>query len=220
MTSKEKNKEEKEMNKKESQDSEKIEIERKDSKKSEKESKKDKSSKELEEAKKKIEELEKKVSELNDSYLRKVAEFENYKRRTENDQLNLVKYAAENFILNILPIFDDLGRSLKHIKEEDSFESTKKGLEMVYDKFGKVLESQGVKRMEVKGKEFDFNFHEALMQQKVEGVPPHTVIEEVEPGYMYKDKVIRHAKVIVSQESSDDTPKDTGDSKENDSNNE
>ena len=71
---------------------------------------------------------------------------------------------------------------------------------MVLDKFTKVFEEIGIKKMETKGKEFDFNFHEALLQQPADNIPANTVIDEVEPGYFYKDKVIKHAKVIVSQE--------------------
>lgn len=148
----------------------------------------------------KISEIQKENVELKDALLRKAAEFENFKRRNENDQLNILKYAAESFIRNILPIYDDLERSLAHIDEATNFDSTKKGLMLVYEKFGKILDNQGVKKIEAKGKPFDVHFHEALMQQPAEGIPPHTVLEVLEPGYMYKDRVIRHSKVIVSQE--------------------
>lgn len=143
-------------------------------------------------------ELEKQISELKDTLLRKAAEFENYKRRTEADQLNILKYAAESFIRNVLPVYDDFERSMAHIDDENNFESTKKGLALLFDKFGKILESQGIKKIDAKGKSFDVHYHEALMQQQVEGAAPHTVLDVIEPGYVYKDKVIRHAKVIVS----------------------
>ena len=159
-----------------------------------------KQSDELSTALNKIAELEKLNSELKDTLLRKAAEFENYKRRTENDQLNILKYAAESFIKNILPVYDDLERSLSHIDEETNFESTKKGLLLVHEKFGKIMEAQGIKKIDAKGKQFDVHYHEALMQQPAAGVPPNTVLEVLEPGYIYKDRVIRHAKVIVSQE--------------------
>lgn len=146
----------------------------------------------------KIEELEKLNFELKDTLLRKVAEFENYKRRTENDQLNLLKYAAESFIKNMLPIYDDLERTVAHVDDENNFEQTKKGILLIFEKFGKALENQGVKRIEAKGTKFDVSLHEALMQQNVEGAEPHTVLDVIEQGYTYKDKVIRHAKVIVS----------------------
>jgi len=148
----------------------------------------------------KIQELETKINELKDALLRKAAEFENYKRRTENDQFNLLKYAAEPFIINILTVYDDLERSLEHIDEENSFDSLKKGLQLVYDNFTKILENQGVKKFEAKGKPFNVEFHEALMQRQDDNVEPHTVLEVIEHGYSYKDKIIRHAKVIVSAE--------------------
>ena len=166
-----------------------IEIERDESKEEQK----------TELGSKEVEDLTEQNNQLKDQLLRKVADFENYKRRIENDQLNFVKYAGESLILKILPIYDDLRRSLEH--SDSAGDSLQKGLKLVYDKFSKVLQEEGVEKIEAKGKEFDFNLHEALMQREVEGVPAHTVIEEVEPGYMYKDKVIRHAKVIVSQES-------------------
>lgn len=147
-----------------------------------------------------IEKLQKEVDELNDRLLRRAAEFENYKRRTENEFQNFLKYAGEALIIEILPVYDDLGRSLNHVDEENSKESLAKGLKMVYDKFSKVLEDKGIKRIESKGQEFDFNFHEALLQKLTNEFPPNTVIEELEPGYIYKDKVIKHAKVIVSKE--------------------
>ena len=148
------------------------------------------------------EKYQKEITELKDRLLRKAAEFENYKRRTENEQLNLLKYAAENFIVKVLPVYDDLERSLTHIKDGENNESFREGLQLVYNKFQKVMEEQGVKKIDSVGKPFDVNFHEALLQRTVEGVDPHTVVDEVEPGYMYKDKVIRHSKVIVSDENS------------------
>ena len=145
-----------------------------------------------------IEDLEEKISTLQDTLLRKAAEFENYKRRTENDQLNLLKYAAESFILKVLPVYDDLGRSVEHL-DESNHDSLKEGLKLVFDKFTKVLDEQGVKKIDVMGKEFDVEYHEALMQQPSNDVAENTILNEVEAGYTYKDKVIKHAKVIVSQ---------------------
>jgi len=156
------------------------------------------SNEELNLSQQKISELEAQVKHLQDLLLRKAAEFENYKRRTENDQVNLLKYAAEPFIKSVLIVYDDLERSLNHINDDYSFESLKKGLELVYEKFTKILESQGIKKIDAKGKQFDVEFHEALMQQPVAGLESNTVLDVIEQGYMYKDKVIRHAKVIVS----------------------
>ncbi len=152
--------------------------------------------------KEKIEYLEKEIQEYKEKLLRKAAEFENYKRRTENDQLNLIKYAAETFIIKLLPTVDDLERSLKHIENAKDISAIKDGIKLVYDKLLKVLDDQGVKKIDSVGKPFDVHFHEALLQRKEENVPPHTVLDEVEKGYMYKDRVIRHTKVIVSDDSS------------------
>ncbi|MBU0560788.1 MAG: nucleotide exchange factor GrpE [Bacteroidetes bacterium] len=166
----------------------------------------------IEEALQRISELEETNKELNDRGLRRAAELQNYKKRTEADFGNLLKYAAEPFILKILPVYDDLIRSLNHV-DEGKVDSLIDGLKLVADKFAKLLEEQGISKIEAKGKEFDFNLHEALMQRHVEGVAPHTVLEEVEAGYMYKDKVIRHTKVIVSQDAPEQT-EGSGEAKE------
>lgn len=188
-----------------------VEVNKEEKKKESKGKDEKVSKKEFEKAKakenelnQKVEDLEKQVKDLKDQYLRKAAEFENHKRRTENDQMNLIKYAAEPFILKILQVYDDFNRSIQHINDASDVETIKQGLNLVFDKFKKTLEGEGVKKIETKGQPFSVDYHEALMQQKDDNVPPHTVIEEIEPGYMYKDKVIRHAKVIVSQESSEE----------------
>ena len=147
-----------------------------------------------------ITQLENEVAELKDKLLRKAAEFENYKRRTENDQLNLLTYAAESFIQRLLPVVDDFERSLQYINEAQEVDAIKQGLKLIYDKFMKVLDDQGVKKMESVGEPFNVDYHEALLQRPDDSVEPHTVLEEIEKGYMYKDKVIRHAKVIVSED--------------------
>lgn len=174
--------------------------------------KKEKASKsEIKELQKKIEELEKEKNELKDSMLRRAAEFENYKRRTEREQTELMKFASERFILSILPVYNDLERSFSHIDDENNSESLKQGLTLVFNNFKKAFDEHDIKKIEAKGSQFDFNFHEALMQQPSEDVPPHTVLEEIEPGYTFKGKVIKHAKVIVSQEIIKPEPEETKD---------
>ena len=150
----------------------------------------------------KITQLEQEVVELKDKLLRKAAEFENYKRRTENDQINLITFAAESFIQKLLPVIDDFERSLGHVDEAQDITAIKQGLKLIYDKLMKVLDEQGVKIIEAVGNPFDVDYHEALMQRPDDSVEPHTVLDEMEKGYTYKDKVIRHAKVIVSEEKS------------------
>lgn len=159
----------------------------------------------------KISEFEAQVKELQDKLLRKAAEFENYKRRTENDQFNLLNFAAESFIVKLLPIVDDFERSMAHIDDIDGNKSVKDGIKLVYEKLQKLLNEQGVKKMQSKGEPFNVDHHDALMQRKDDSVPPHTVLEEIEPGYIYRDKVIRHAKVIVSEESSENQTQNSND---------
>jgi len=146
------------------------------------------------------EKLKQEIAELKDSLLRRLAEFENYKKRTEVYQSELLKYAAQDFILEILQVYNDFERSLTHVEEAKDIDAIKSGMKLVFDKFTKALNSQGVTKMETKGKEFDVNLHDALLQQPTNEVEPDKVLSEVEPGYMYKDKVLKHAKVIVSKE--------------------
>ena len=121
--------------------------------------------KESEKEENRLTELELEVKNLNDKLLRKAAEFANYKRRTENDQLSLLTYAAESFIQKLLPVIDDFERSLEHINDAQDVEAIKNGLKLIYEKFMKVLNDQGVKKIEATGTLFDVEFHEALMQR-------------------------------------------------------
>jgi molecular chaperone GrpE len=152
-------------------------------------------------AQSKIAELEASVNQLKDQLLRKAAEFENYKRRVENEAIATIQFANERLLEELLPVIDDFERSLKAGKGKQDFTSLYSGIELIYQKLMKVLETQGMKSYESIGKPFDTDFHHAMMQMPKEGVPPHTVIEEVEKGYILNDKVLRHAKVIVSADS-------------------
>ena len=163
----------------------------------------------------KVTELEQNVAQLKDQLLRKAAEFENYKRRMENDYASIIKYSNEELILKILPVLDDFDRSFKARKDEKKpadAEKFREGVELIYAKFVKVLEKLGVKHLEVVGKPFDPQYHDALLQIPKKGVPPHTVVEEVDKGYSLNEKVIRHARVIVST----DEPVATGAQDESD----
>ena len=170
----------------------------------------------------KIAELENNLAQFKDQLLRKAAEFENYKKRVENDFASIVKFSNEDLILKLLPVLDDFERSLKAAggpepgagarasgaaaiepAQESSF---RRGVELIYTKFRKILETQGVRPMDVVGKPFDPHMHDALLQVPRTDVPPHTVVEEVDKGYLLNDKVLRHAKVIVSADSTEGHP--------------
>lgn len=148
-------------------------------------------------------ELEKMIETTKDQLLRKAADFENYKRRIENDMATISRFANEGLILDLLPIIDDFSRSMKSGKDRREFGAFYQGVELIYSKLMKILEVQGVTPIECVGKEFNVDFHDALMQMPKEGVALHTIIEEVEKGYMLHDRVLRHAKVIVSSEPQD-----------------
>lgn len=144
------------------------------------------------------EESRRQAEQFRDQLLRKAAEFENYKRRSEGDLANFVRTANESLIAALLPILNDFVRSLALGKESGASEGFIKGVELIHAKLLRVLEQQGLSTFDSVGKPFDVQFHDALFMVPRSDVPPHTVVEEVEKGYMLHDKVLRHAKVIVS----------------------
>jgi len=148
----------------------------------------------------KLDAAQKLADSYKDQLLRKAAEFENYKKRAEADYAMMVKYAGETLITSLIPILDDFSRSLKSGREAKDLESFYKGVELIYNKFVKLLESHGLAPFDSVGQPFDVNYHDALLQAPHSDVPPHTVVEEIERGYKLFDKIVRHAKVIVSTE--------------------
>lgn len=144
-----------------------------------------------------VRELEQENEGLREQRLRAIADLDNARRRAQEDVLKTVQYANADLLKKILPILDDFERSIEHGTTAREFESFFTGVAMIRDKVKKTLEEIGVKRMETVGQEFDVELHEALMRQPSE-LPEGTVVAELEPGYLYKDKVIRHARVIVS----------------------
>ncbi len=147
-----------------------------------------------------IEMLKNEVAEWKDKFLRKMAEFENYKKRVREEQIQLINYSNEKLIRDLLAIVDDFERTLNFSKEDLNNNPVLKGVEMVYSKLMKVLSNYGLKKIEALNQPFDFNYHEALLQVPKEGVEPLTVVEEIQKGYMLHDRVLRHSKVIVSSD--------------------
>lgn len=138
------------------------------------------------------------IAALKDKYLRTVAEFENYKKRTLKEKAELILNGGEKTVTAILPILDDFERALAD-KTEDAV-AIKEGMELIFKKFVKSLESLGVKKIETEDKTFDVDFHEAIaMVPGVGDDKKGKVIDCVQTGYTLNDKVIRHAKVAVGQ---------------------
>jgi molecular chaperone GrpE len=132
-------------------------------------------------------------------YLYLFSEFENYKKRTLRERMELMKSASQDVIVAMLPVLDDFERALKHLDEKDSGEKNVEGVGLIFSKLKSVLEQKGLKKMESIGKEFDTDFHEAITQIPADGDhPANTIVDEAECGYMLNDKVIRHAKVVVA----------------------
>jgi molecular chaperone GrpE len=152
---------------------------------------------EAENVEERIAALEQENNRLRDQALRAVADLENVRRRAITEREQVVRYANERLLQSILPIVDDLARSVESGAQTKDFESFFQGVSMINDKMRKLLETQGVTRIEPVGEAFDVELHEALMRQPSEA-PEDTVIAELEPGYRYGDRVLRHAKVIVS----------------------
>jgi molecular chaperone GrpE len=146
---------------------------------------------------KRIAELEAENQQLRDKALRSVAELENVRRRAETERQQILEYANEQLLRNILPIVDDFQRAVEGGQTTKDFDALYRGVEMIHSNLQKTLERIGVKRMETVGQHFDVNLHEAIMRQPSDA-PEDTIITDVEAGYTYHDRVLRHAKVIIS----------------------
>lgn len=153
------------------------------------------------------ENLNKVIEELKDKYLRALAEFDNYRKRVEKEKREIMKYANENFILQLIP-FDEIFESvLKHMEKNSSPEAIKQGLEILKKEFTKLLENSGVKKIKTKGEKFNPDFHEATGIIETDQYDENTIIEEEKPGYIYNERVIKPAMVKIA--------KKVGSSKEN-----
>ena len=153
----------------------------------------EKLAKDLEDAKA---ELEKQKKE----YLFLLAEFDNFRKRTLKEKSDLVKNAAEKAMLDILPVVDDFERALQAMHDSSDLESVKEGVDLIYNKFVKYLENNGVKAIDSNNADFNAEFHEAVTTFPASDESQKgKVIDTVQKGYMINDKVLRHSKVVVGQ---------------------
>jgi len=150
--------------------------------------------------KEEIEELNAQLSEQKDKFLRLYAEFDNFKKRTIREKLDFMNTASRDTMSALLPVLDDFDRAKKNAEDESSTEPFSEGVMLVYNKLNNVLQQKGLKAMESNGEAFDPEVHEAITE-----IPAPTedmkgkVIDTVEKGYLLKDKIIRHAKVVVGK---------------------
>lgn len=149
--------------------------------------------------KKDIKKLKEELETIKDQYLRVLAEFDNYKKRRERDFIAMRDNANVALIEELLPILDDFERSLNTKGTKRSLKLFIEGTELIFTKLKSMLERQGLMFIDSVEKPFDPELHEAIMQIEDKNHPPNTVIEDVVKGYMLRDRVIRHSKVIVSK---------------------
>ena len=138
------------------------------------------------------------ITELNDKLLRKIAEFDNYRKRTLKEKTELILNGGEKIITSILPVLDDMERAIKNMKNTDDVAALLEGMELIFKKFMDILEKQGVKAIDTKDANFDVDLHEAIAQlpapcDELKG----KVMDCTKTGYTLNDKVIRHSQVVV-----------------------
>ena len=148
--------------------------------------------------KKKKDLRDEKIEELTDRVKRQMAEFENFRKRTEKEKSSMYEMGARDIIERILPVIDNFERGLAVIPEDKKEDPIAEGMEKIYKQIQKVFEEAGVKPIEAAGKEFDPNFHNAVMHVEDEAVGENIVVEELQKGYTYKGFVVRHSMVKVA----------------------
>ena len=153
-----------------------------------------------EQLQKELDEANEKIAELNDKFLRQVAEFDNYRKRTMKEKAELIKNGGERVMESILPVLDDFERALANMAKDENAKEILTGIELIHSKLTGILKSNGLQKIETEGKDFDTDYHEAIAM-----VPAPTpelrgkVLDCIQTGYMLNDKVIRHAKVAVGE---------------------
>ena len=149
---------------------------------------------------KELDEANEKIATLEDKYLRQVAEFDNYRKRTIKEKAELIKNGGERAIESILPVLDDFERALSNMAKDENAAEILTGVELIYNKFVGILKQNGLQKIETEGADFNTDFHEAIAiiptpDENMKG----KVLDCVQAGYTLNDKVIRHAKVAVGE---------------------
>lgn len=147
-----------------------------------------------------LEQFKKELDEMKDKYVRLFAEFDNYKKRTLKEKVDLMRTAAQETIVALLPVLDDFDRAKQNAEKEGSTEPFSEGIRLVYNKLANTLRAQGLEPMETNGETFDPEMHEAFTEfpaptEDLKG----KIVDTIEKGYKLGDKIIRHAKVVVGK---------------------
>lgn len=140
------------------------------------------------------------VAEWKDKYLRLSAEFDNYRRRTLKEKMELTKFAGEDMLKSLLPVVDDFERGLQHIDQASDLEAFKDGMVLIYNKFKDFLQQKGLKEIEALNTDFNTDFHEAITKIPAQDeAMKGKIIDVVQKGYIMDDKVVRYSKVVVGE---------------------
>ena len=148
--------------------------------------------------KKKKDPRDEKIEELTDRVKRQMAEFENFRKRSEKEKSTMYEMGARDIIERMLPVIDNFERGLATVPEDEKGSPIAEGMEKIYKQFQKTLEEAGVKPIEAVGQEFDPNFHNAVMHVDDDSLGENIVAEELQKGYMYRESVVRHSMVKVA----------------------
>lgn len=144
--------------------------------------------------------IEEKLAEMQDRYIRLSAEFDNYRKRTLREKMDISKYAGENLMLGIIPVMDDFERALKHMDTATDCVALRDGIDIIYGKFSEFLKQNGIKEIESLNSDFNVDLHDAVAKVPVEEAEKKgKVVDVVLKGYYLQDKVIRHSKVVVGE---------------------
>ena len=146
-----------------------------------------------------LEQLKSQIDELNDRYLRQVAEFDNFRRRTIKERTELVQTAGREVIVDLLDVLDDSERAQKQLESTDDVQQIKEGVQLVFSKLRSILVAKGLKPMEALNQPFDVDLHEAITEIDAGDDMKGKVVAEVQKGYYLNDKIIRFAKVVVGK---------------------
>ncbi len=146
------------------------------------------------------EEYQQQINELQDKYVRLMAEFDNFRKRSLKERMELLKSAGEDVLINVLPVMDDFERGLIAIEKSNDIESVKQGIQLIYNKFKDFLTQRGVKEIEAQNQDFNVDIHEAITkipapEENLKG----KVVDVIQKGYYLNDKVIRYAKVVIGE---------------------
>ena len=145
-----------------------------------------------------VEELQKKLDVLNQQYVRLAADFDNYRKRQAQERESLLKYGSENALKKMIEVLDNFERGQKALEKVEDCQTVKDRFNLVHKQVIETLEKLGLEPIETEGKEFDPNFHDAVMQTPNNDVPEHTILNELQKGYKLGDKVLRPALVNVA----------------------